>query len=62
MHIADSLCCTAKTNTTLESNYMPVKIKKSNEVNNKSVYWPFVFLSIDFVSFAIFLLECSSFY
>ena len=26
IHIADSLCCTAETNTTLLSNYAPVKI------------------------------------
>ena len=27
-HIADSCCCTAKTNTTLTSNYTPKKGKK----------------------------------
>ena len=26
-HIADSLCCTAETNTTLLSNYTPIKKK-----------------------------------
>ena len=26
IHIADSLCCTAETNTTLESIYTPIKI------------------------------------
>ena len=25
-HIADSLCCIAETNTTLQSNYTPIKI------------------------------------
>ena len=25
IHIADSLCCTAETNTTLQSNYTPIK-------------------------------------
>ena len=29
MHIADSLCCSAEANTTLESNYTPIKKKKS---------------------------------
>ena len=28
IHIADTLCCTAETNTTLQSNYPPVKKKK----------------------------------
>ena len=27
MHMADSRCCTAETNTTLESNYPPIKNK-----------------------------------
>ena len=26
-HIADSLCCTAETNTTLQSNYIPIETK-----------------------------------
>ena len=30
-HIADSLCCTAETITTLYSNYTPVKKKKKRE-------------------------------
>ena len=25
IHIADSLCCTAETNTTLHSNYIPIR-------------------------------------
>ena len=35
VHIADSLCYTAETNTPLESNYTPVKIfkKKTNRDN-----------------------------
>ena len=28
-HIADSLCCTAETNTTSQSNYTPIKTKKN---------------------------------
>ena len=35
LHIADSLCCTAKTNTTLESNYTPKKEKKNSTYKNK---------------------------
>ena len=31
--IADSLCCTTETNSTLWSNYTPVKIKKKNKEN-----------------------------
>ena len=27
-HIADSLCCTAESNTTLKNNYTPIKKKK----------------------------------
>ena len=27
MHIADSLCCTVEMNTTLQSNYTPIKNK-----------------------------------
>ena len=27
--IADSLCCTAETNTTLQSNYIPLKKKRT---------------------------------
>ena len=27
MHMADSLCCTVETNTTLKSNYIPMKKK-----------------------------------
>ena len=26
IHIADSLCCTVQTNTTVENNYIPIKI------------------------------------
>ena len=26
IHITDSVCCTAETNTTLQSNYTPIKI------------------------------------
>ena len=33
IHIADPLCCTAETNTTLESNYTPVKIFPKRESN-----------------------------
>ena len=29
IHIADSFCCSAETNTTLQSNYIPIK-KKQN--------------------------------
>ena len=29
IHIADSLFCTAETNTTLESNYSPIKTNKT---------------------------------
>ena len=32
MHRADSLCCTAETNTALQSNYTPVKILKRKKV------------------------------
>ena len=28
MCVADSLCCIAETNTTLKSNYTPIKIEK----------------------------------
>ena len=31
MHIADSLGCSAEVNTTLESNYTPIKKKRVNE-------------------------------
>ena len=34
IHIADSLCCTAETNTTLQSNYTP-KINFKNEMPKK---------------------------
>ena len=32
IHIADSLCCTAETNTTLQSNYTPLKINFKKRV------------------------------
>ena len=34
MHIADSLCYTAETNTTLCSNYIPIKMLK--KIKNKN--------------------------
>ena len=39
IHIADSLCCTAETNTTLYSNYTPIKInlKKSEKEEGAAV-------------------------
>ena len=36
IHTADSLCCTAETNATLQSNYTP-KIKFKNEMPKKLV-------------------------
>ena len=33
IHITDSLCYTAKTNTTLESNYIPTKINFKNKTH-----------------------------
>ena len=35
MHMADSCCCTAETNTTLQSNYSPIKNKKLNSFQKK---------------------------
>ena len=32
VHMADSLCCTAEDNTTLQSNSTPVKKKKKNGI------------------------------
>ena len=32
IHIANSLCCTAETSTTLQSNYMPIKKKIIHEL------------------------------
>ena len=36
MHIADSLCCTAETKTTLSSNYTPIKIKSKQTLSGLS--------------------------
>ena len=35
MHMADSCCCIAETNTTLQSNYSPIKNKKLNSFLKK---------------------------
>ena len=32
--IADSLCCTVETNTTLQSNYTPIKVKINKNAKN----------------------------
>ena len=39
--MADSFCCTVETNTTLQSNYPPIKInlKKEVEIKAKYVYY-----------------------
>ena len=31
-HVADSLCCTAETNTTLQSNYIPIFKKRLSKI------------------------------
>ena len=33
IYTADSLYCTVETNTTLESNYTPKKIKNNNDIS-----------------------------
>ena len=40
IRIADSLCCTAETHTTLKSNYTPIKIKKKKKRMNSKVRLP----------------------
>ena len=37
IHIADSLCCTAEINTTLYSNYTPIKILKNFKKRIKTI-------------------------
>ena len=41
---ADSLCCTVESNTTLKSNYIPIKINLQNNDNNKKS-WGSIFFS-----------------
>ena len=41
-HMADSCCCTAETNTTLQSNYSPIKNKKLNSFLKKKRLGPLI--------------------
>ena len=35
LHIADSHCCTAKGNETMQSNYIPIKTNKLKKLDSK---------------------------
>ena len=59
IHTADSLCCTAGTNTTLQISYTPIKINlKSNLL--KTLYIPLQYIStLFFIFLLITLIKCS---
>ena len=59
IHTADSLCCTAGTNTTLQISYTPIKINlKSNLL--KTLYLPLQYIStLFFIFLLITLIKCS---